>query len=87
MFSSIVRNRMTTEKPVEAYSPDGGYSDLGLYPYEIKFQFHGESTSYTEIFWAEDPSDARDAAMAGTTASYVKIVSIKRLEENLRDYA
>ena len=65
-----------------------GYSDLGLYPYEVRFHFHGEDLcNYTEIFWAEDPTDAREAAMAGTTASYVNIVSIKRLEDNLRFYA
>ena len=72
---------------VEGYTPQTTFSDCGMTPYEIKFQFHGESTSYTEIYWAEDPTDAREAAMSGTTASYTKIVSIKRLADNLRDYA
>ena len=48
------------------------------FPYEVQFKFHGEDTLYSEIFWAESASDARVTAMAGTTASYVKIKSIKR---------
>jgi len=48
------------------------------FPYEVQFKFHGEDALYSEIFWAESASDARVTAMAGTTASYVKIKSIKR---------
>ena len=52
--------------------------DNPQYPYEVQFKFHGEDAPYSEIFWAESVSDARAAAMAGTTASYVKIKWIKR---------
>lgn len=48
------------------------------FPYEVQFKFHGEDTVYSEVHWAESVSDARATAMAGTTASYVKIKSIKR---------
>ena len=48
------------------------------FPYEVQFKFHGEDTLHSEIFWAESVSAARATAMAGTTASYVKIKSIKR---------
>ena len=53
-------------------------------PFEVLFQFinmvgtDNEGETYSEIFWAESVSDARAAAMAGTTASYVKIKWIKR---------
>ena len=54
--------------------------DNPQYPYEVQFKFHGEDedTLYSETFWAESVSDARATAMAGTTASYVKIKWIKR---------
>ena len=52
--------------------------DNPQYPYEVQFKFHGEDTLYSEVHWAESVSDARAAAMAGTTASYVKIKWIKR---------
>ena len=54
------------------------------FPYEVIFSFNNmvgtdnEGETYSEIFWAESVSDARVTAMAGTTASYVKIKSIKR---------
>ena len=52
--------------------------DNPQYPYEVQFKFHGEDALYSETFWAESVSDARATAMAGTTASYVKIKWIKR---------
>ena len=53
------------------------------FPYEVQFKFHGEDTLYSEVHWAESVSDARATAMAGTTASYVKIKWIKRKKVSL----
>ena len=53
------------------------------HPYEVLFQFtnmmgtDNEGETYSETFWAESASDARDTAMAGTTSSHIQIVEVR----------